>query len=209
MQRGAFTVWLTRRTGVQWYWSTLTLLPESETRESCQTPQQKNGRPGNAEGTASGKTIDARPRRVGRRKRAARPSSIQRPPISPRVIQAARSGGSSQDAEVLAKARVEARVLFGLIGKGETVDSVRKLIGIDQSEERTLFASMKAHAEAGVCVKEALLHRVMVLEEFDRLAKRPEHAERIAAAEAKAAARAAPAMPIAPILPVRVVPPEA
>jgi hypothetical protein len=189
MRRGAFTVWFTPRTGVKWFWAATTLeLPAPRTDESAGIPSKKNAQPEKAQSAAE------------------RPAQTR--PLSPRVVSEALNWSNPErDRELRASAKQEARSLFTMVGKGAaTVRSIRELIGIDPQQERKVFASMTGDTGATASVRQALLHRVMVLEEFDRLAKRPEHAERIAAAEAKASTRATPAPPIEPVLQVRVVP---
>jgi hypothetical protein len=121
-----------------------------------------------------------------------------RPPLSARIKAAAISDTPALGGEGLpGVARLEAQSLLALVvNGGETVRSIRELIGIDECEERTLLAFMQAHpAESGM-VRRAIAYRAAVLEAFDRLAKREEYAERIAAADIEAAGRAALNAPV-------------
>ncbi len=72
-------------------------------------------------------------------------------------------------------AREEARSLFQLVGKnGETVGSVRDLIGIDGRLERRLLAFIEWNRLDAPWVSGAMRYRALVLEEFNRLAKNAE-----------------------------------
>jgi hypothetical protein len=84
-------------------------------------------------------------------------------------------------------AREEARGLLKLVGKnGETVDTVRDLIGIDGRLERKLLTFIERNRLDAPWVRDAMTFRAIVLEEFNRLAKNAGHG---AAAEAEVARR--------------------
>jgi hypothetical protein len=88
-----------------------------------------------------------------------------------------------------------------LVGKtGETVQTIRDLILIDQRLEKILQTFVKSSPYETMWVLRAIQFRRLVLEEFNRLAKKKEHGERIAAAEAQAARRAAAEIPAPPLL---------
>jgi hypothetical protein len=64
----------------------------------------------------------------------------------------------------------EARGLFVAIGRnGETVDSIRELISLDQESRKILTDFAAAQPAEGVWVLRAIAFRERVLEQFERL----------------------------------------
>jgi hypothetical protein len=68
------------------------------------------------------------------------------------------------------RAHFEAKALFRMIGRnGETVDSVRELILVDEESLKSLLAFLAAEPKEFRWVMEALRFRDLVLEQFDQL----------------------------------------
>lgn len=109
-------------------------------------------------------------------------------------------------AELRAEAKREAKFLISLIGReGETPQSIRRLIGIDEHIAEALRRFAEIRPIESVWVNQAFEFRELVLQEFDALISRPEYRERIAKAEAESARCAVPAMVVKPILQVQFV----
>jgi len=83
-------------------------------------------------------------------------------------------------------ARSEAAALFKMIGRnGETIDSIRELIAVDRDSLKSLLGFLAVHLKEFRWVMEGLQFRDLVLEEFDRMAKRKENSEPATGVEAK------------------------
>lgn len=97
-------------------------------------------------------------------------------------------------------ARMEARSLLTCVGRGDTVTSLLQLIRVSQADEcKLLDFARQANGDAEF-VTSALQFRQLVLEEFGRLSRKPEYAERIATAEREAAQRESARLPFLPNL---------
>ena len=98
--------------------------------------------------------------------------------------------------------RSEAKSLLELVGKnGETIVTVRNLIGIEPHIEKMLLEFVDRNPQETLLVMRAMGFRALVLGEFNRLAKNAEHAELTAAATPRAAHQV-PARPILNVLAV-------
>lgn len=107
--------------------------------------------------------------------------------------------------EVRSQARAEAKSLFALvIGRAETVQSVRDSIRVDDNPERSRRVSARRDPVDAVADLKAKQFCVLVLEEFSKLTAKPEHRQFIRAAEEEALLRTVPKFLAKPILEVRV-----
>lgn len=87
------------------------------------------------------------------------------------------------------------------LGRGsDTLDSLMQSIRVSEADERKLLAFARQANGDAEFVMSALQFRQLVLEEFDRLSKKPEYAKRIATAEREAARRESARLPFLPNL---------
>jgi len=65
--------------------------------------------------------------------------------------------------------RFEAQDLFALLGEGDTVDDIRRLIEVPPHVEATLRAFIRSYPEESFEIEHVLWFRQRVAEEFERL----------------------------------------
>jgi len=102
--------------------------------------------------------------------------------------------------QVRKRVREEAYNLMKMVGRRESLESIRELIRVPHEDRERLDAFILANPVHSWWVLETLRFRTLVLEEFDQLATRPEYVERIARAEEDHRRHVAAEIPMVPLL---------